>query len=138
MAQRDIYHEACKNALTKDGWIITHDPLILSFGKRNVYVDLGAELPLAAEKGGRKIAVEVKSFRGPSEIVNLENALGKYVFYRSLLAQDEPERVLYLAVTDDVFRGIFTEPLGQFIQTEHNLRIIVFDDASEVISKWIQ
>jgi len=137
MAQKDIYHDACKNALTKDGWIITHDPFTLSFGKRNLYIDLGAEQQIAAEKEGRKIAVEVKSFRGPSEIVNLENALGKYVFYRSLLAQDEPERVLYLAVTDDVFRGIFTEPVGQFIQAEHNLKIIVFDDATEVIVKWI-
>jgi hypothetical protein len=137
MAKKDIYHDACKNALIKDGWIITHDPFTLSFGKRNLYIDIGAEQPIAAEKEGRKIAVEVKSFRGPSEIVNFENALGKYVFYRSLLAQDEPERVLYLAVTDDVFRGIFTEPLGQFILTEHNLRLIVFDDMAEVIVKWI-
>ncbi len=137
MAQKDIYHDACKNALIKDGWIITHDPFILSFGKRNAYVDIGAELPMAAEKGGHKIAVEVKSFRGPSEMINLENALGQYILYRSLLKQDEPERVLHLAVTDDVYRGIFSEPLGQFIKAEHDLKIIVFNDIAEVIVKWI-
>jgi hypothetical protein len=56
---------------------------------------------------------------------------------KNALVQDEPERILYLAVTDDVFRGIFTEPLGQFIITEHHLRLLVFDDTAEVIVKWI-
>jgi len=32
MATRDIFHEAVKHALVKDGWTITHDPLSLSFG----------------------------------------------------------------------------------------------------------
>ncbi|NES81813.1 MAG: hypothetical protein F6K10_10645 [Moorea sp. SIO2B7] len=26
MAAHDIYHQSVKNALIKDGWIITHDP----------------------------------------------------------------------------------------------------------------
>jgi hypothetical protein len=37
MPQRDIYHDAVKNALIKDGWEITADPLILQFGGRNIY-----------------------------------------------------------------------------------------------------
>ncbi|MEM1122330.1 MAG: element excision factor XisH family protein, partial [Bacteroidota bacterium] len=27
MAAKDIFHETVKEALVKDGWIITHDPL---------------------------------------------------------------------------------------------------------------
>lgn len=33
MAARDVFHEAVKNALVKDGWTITHDPLALPFGE---------------------------------------------------------------------------------------------------------
>ena len=60
MPQRDIYHDTVKNALIKEGWEITADPLILQFGGRNIYVDLEAESPIAAQKKGRKIAVEIK------------------------------------------------------------------------------
>jgi XisI protein/XisH protein len=37
MPRRDVYHEAVINALRKDGWTITHDPLILAFGRRDIY-----------------------------------------------------------------------------------------------------
>ncbi len=79
-----------ENALIKDGWTITHDPLILAVGRRDIYVDLGAEQPVAAEKEGRKIAVEVKSFVGPSAVHDLEQAISQYSLYRIVLTQDEP------------------------------------------------
>lgn len=59
---KDKYHDAVKNALVKDGWTITHDPYRISFGIERVYVDLGAERMLAAERGKEKIAVEIKTF----------------------------------------------------------------------------
>jgi len=31
------------NALVADGWVVTHDPLSLSYGGRDLYVDLGVE-----------------------------------------------------------------------------------------------
>ena len=43
MPARNFYPETVKNALVKDGWRITDDPLILSIGKKNLFVDLGAE-----------------------------------------------------------------------------------------------
>ena len=52
LCQQDIYHDIVKNALLKDGWTITHDPLVLRWGTTDVYVDLGAEQLLAAEKHG--------------------------------------------------------------------------------------
>ena len=73
MPVRDVYHTAVRNALVKDGWIITHDPYTFTFGLRNLFVDLGAEWPIAAEKGGRKIAVEIKSFGSPSEVHDLKS-----------------------------------------------------------------
>jgi hypothetical protein len=63
MPARDIYHSVVVHALMADGWNITHDPLSLSYGGKDLYIDLGAErVTIAAEREGQKIAVEIKSF----------------------------------------------------------------------------
>nr|WP_313898253.1 element excision factor XisH family protein [Nodosilinea sp. LEGE 07298] len=72
MPARDLYHDAVRVALEKDGWTITDDPLILTIGLRSVFVDLGAEKLIAAERGTEKIAVEVKSFLSPLPLVTLK------------------------------------------------------------------
>ena len=84
MPARDRYHDQVKNALIKDGWTITDDPLHVKWGKKDMYVDLGAEQLLAAEKDQRKIAVEVKSFLGHSEMADLEQAIGQYTVYHDV------------------------------------------------------
>ena len=43
MPAKDIYHDSVRNALIKDGWTITNDPYILSIGKKDLFVDLGAQ-----------------------------------------------------------------------------------------------
>ncbi len=43
MPAKDIYHDTVKNALIKDGWNITNDPYILTIGRKDLFVDLGAE-----------------------------------------------------------------------------------------------
>ncbi len=124
-------------ALEKQGWTITNDPLRLSYGSRNLYVDLGAENLLAAEKGDRLIAVEIKSFTGRSEVNDLKKAIGQFVMYRSVLARREPDRVLYLAVPDEILRDIFEEPLGKLLLEDNLAQVFGFDPTKEVISKWI-
>lgn len=103
MPQRDLYHTTVVKALQKEGWVITDDPLRLTYGGRNVYTDLGAEQPIAAEKAGRKIAVEIKSFVGESDIHELEVSVGQYRMYRNILAELQPDRILYLAVPMTAF-----------------------------------
>jgi len=76
MPTKDLFHEAVKRALIKAGWVITHDPLFLKWGKRKVFIDLGAEQMLGAEREGEKIAVEIKSFASDSIITDLHNAVG--------------------------------------------------------------
>jgi len=138
MPVRDIYHDNVKAALIKDGWTITHDPLTVPFGIRtNIYVDLGAQRLIAASKENQKIAVEIKSFVSKSAIDDLEDALGHYVLYLSLLEEFEPERKLFLAITRETFESIFNEPVGQTLIRKLNLHIIIFDDKKEVIAKWI-
>lgn len=137
MPAKDIYHNVVRVALEKDGWTITDDPLRLSIGSRAVYVDLGAEKLFAAEKEGQKIAVEVKSFLNPSPVTDLENALGQYVLYSKILEEQEPERILYLAISFTVFRDIFLEEIGQLVLRQTDLRILVFNQDKEEILQWI-
>ena len=137
MPAKDFYHEQMKQALVKDGWDITHDPLTFKWGKKDIYVDLGAEEILAAEKRGRRIAVEVKSFIGDSEVEDLKNALGQFVLYHDILAQLEPERMLYLAIRETTYEEIFAEPIGQILLENQRVRLVVFDANTEVITKWI-
>src|SRR5947209_20607344 len=125
MSRPDVYHEAVRHALEKDGWAITHDPLTLSVGGRDIYVDLGAEQPIAAEKEGRKIAVEVKSFLGASPVRDLEEAIGQFVLYRDIVRIDEPDRRLYLAIRDETFLGIFSEPMGQVVVSRSRIPLVV-------------
>ncbi len=97
MPAKDRYHDAVKSSLIRDGWTVTHDPLTLRWGKKDLFVDLGAERLLAAEKDQEKIAVEVKSFIGRSEAEELEKALGQYILYQDIMEELEPERELFLA-----------------------------------------
>lgn len=54
---KDVFHQQVKNALIKDGLIITNDPLYIRISDAvKVQIDLAAEsamLPLGAAKGER-------------------------------------------------------------------------------------
>ena len=136
MPAKDIYHDTVKNALIRDGWTITDDPLRLRWGNDLLYVDLGAERLLTAKKEDEKIAVEVKSFVGPSNIAALENALGQYIVYRNIIEELEPDRTLYLAVHEEIFSTIFEEALGEMLLRKNHIKLVIFSRTEEVIVKW--
>jgi hypothetical protein len=102
-----------------------------------MYVDLGAEHLLAAEKGPRRIAVEIKSFLGDSELNELEKALGQFTLYRSVLAEIEPDRELFLAVPHHVLLDVFKEPLGQLLLKNQLTQVFGFDPKTGEITEWI-
>lgn len=138
MPAKNIYHDAVIQALIADGWTITDDPLRISFGNRDLYVDLGAErLTIGAAKGEERIAVEVQSFLKRSVVRDLEEAVGQFAIYRTVLARSEPDRVLYLAVPRYTFETILAEQFGQLIVSELHLRLLVFDDQQERVIQWI-
>ncbi len=139
MPARDIYHNHVRQALIKDGWAITDDPLKLLIGGRDLYVDLGAERLLAAERAGRRIAVEVKSFVSKSPVADLEEALGQYTLYHDILLDTETEadRILYLALRRSAFKALFEEPIGQVLLKNNRLRLLVFDPRRKEIVQWI-
>ena len=137
MPALDIFHDEVKNALVKDGWTISDDPLSIRFGKKLLYVDLAAQRLLGAERAGSKIAVEIKSFVGKSDVLDLEQALGQFILYKELLGETEPDRVLYLAVEEAAYEAVFEEPIGELLLAKKRLRVIVFDSDTEEIRRWI-
>jgi len=137
MPAKDLLHDCVKNALIKDGWKITDDSFRLKCKGRKLYVDLGAERILAAEKGEEKIAVEIKSFVGASEMNDLENALGQFIFYRAILAENEPDRELFLAVPDEVFQTLFQKEFYDLLTKNNLAKVFGVNEEKEEIIGWI-
>lgn len=137
MPAKDLYHDIVKHALTKDGWTVNHDPLTLRWGRKDYFVDLGAEKLLAATKANRKIAVEVKSFVGRSEAEDLEKALGQFILYHDIMAEIEADRELFLAVRRSTFYESFEEGVGRLMIEKKRIQLIVFDDDQEEILQWL-
>ncbi len=138
MAAKDIFHEAVKQALEKEQWAITDDPLTFKFGNVNFQVDLGAERVIAAERAGEKIAVEIKSFLNPSAITDFYSALGQFLSYRLALAATEPERILYLAIPLDAYQTFFQFEFTQIAIQQYQVLLIVYNPVNEVIVHWIK
>lgn len=137
MPARNIDHDAVRDALVADGWTITDDPLSLKVGDRDLFLDLAAERPvIAAERGTERIAVEIQSFRGPSAVADLQQAVGQFTLYRAVLDRQQPDRTLFLAVTEDVYNGILTEPVGQYVTADAGLRFLLFDAATRRVIRW--
>ena len=137
MPARDLLHPVVRRALERDGWEVTADPLVLKVGRRAVFVDLGAERLLGASRGSIHIAVEVKSFVGPSELAELEGALGQYMLYERILRQQQPDRTLWLAVPSHVWSGLFREAIGELLLSDGSLRLLVVEEEKERIERWI-
>ncbi|MEM0991970.1 MAG: element excision factor XisH family protein [Bacteroidota bacterium] len=138
MSKRDTYHNLVRAALEELGWDVTHDPLSVKAGTRKIRVDLGAEL-IGAEKGEEKIAVEIKSFLRRSELTDFYEALGKFRYYKYVLNQSMPERILFLAIPEDFYVTFFEEEVfNQAIIEIENLKIILFNIEEGKITKWIK
>ncbi|MBK8455143.1 MAG: XisH family protein [Thiofilum sp.] len=137
MPAKDLYHEAVKQALIKDGWTVTNDPLHIRYGGFDFYIDFGAEDLLGASKNGQKIAVEVKTFLGTSALRELHVTVGQLLNYRLVLAESDPERHLYLAIPEYIYDTLFETPFGKLVLEKHHIKLIVFDEQQEVITQWL-
>lgn len=147
MPPRDSIHNIVKQAMIKDSWEITDDPYVISYGERFLFVDLAATESsninpiqgqfIGAQQRNSRIAVEVKDFRGKSAIADLEQAIGQYILYRLLLEKVDPERLLYLAITDLTYSNIFSEPIGELVITEVPLNLLVVDSKKVEVKQWI-
>ena len=127
MSRRDDLHFSLRRTLEKDGWTITDDPLILVLEKTLLKADLGAEKFFAAEKKGRKIAVEIKGFDSPSVINELEKTMGQLQLYQWALEKQEPERQLFLAISQAIYIRHFQKPIFQLAVERNKINLLVYE-----------
>jgi hypothetical protein len=137
MSARDLFHQVVRHALEKENWQITHDPYALQTDSFDLAIDLGAEKILAAELGETKIAVEIKSFLGSSKISEFYGALGQFITYRLALQKLEGDRILYLAVPENLYDKFFATSLVQELLQQNTIYLITYDIEQENIVKWI-
>ena len=133
MSLLEIYYNKVKSALIKDGWTITHDPLRLFWDGLERKTEL--EPVLGAEKAGQLIAITIGSFVGPSDVSDLERALGQYLMYRLALKQQQSGYVLYLAVSEETWYNVFSEPIGKLAL--ERMRLLVFSSPDSAIQRWV-
>ena len=137
--KRDKYHYVFIEALKKEGWTITHDPYFLYIGRRKGFIDIGAERQLiAAEKDTEKIAVEIKSFTGASDLDQFEDALGQFLVYLVALEDKEADRELYLGIPKGFYNRFFDDPFFIRLCQRFNVKIIVYDEDTTSIIQWIK
>lgn len=138
MAAKDIFHELVKLALINEGWQITHDPYKIIMGRRRGYIDLGAEREIiAAEKESQKIAVEIKSFVGNSDLDEFEDALGQFLLYWKALKLNDPERILYLAVPVGFYERFFDDAFFVDVASSFDVKMLIFNEIEPKIKQWI-
>ncbi|CAD5927317.1 fdxN element excision controlling factor XisH-like protein [Planktothrix agardhii CCAP 1459/11A] len=138
MPAKDIYHEAVKNALIKDGWTITADPYPLEYEDVELYPDLAVEKFISEEQKQRKIIIEIKSFISSSLMKDFELALGQYILYRDLiqLAQDEYQEI-YLAIKDEIYDTFFQRKSIKAVVKLNQVALLVINTDKEEIVQWI-
>lgn len=137
MSAKDAFHYVVKTALQKDGWLITHDPYPLQAGTFDLAIDLGAQKVIAAQKQGLEIAVEIKSFLGPSKISEFYGALGQFITYRAALRNQEPQRILYLAVSSDIYDRLFATVFIRELVEQNQVYLVIYNIDREVIERWL-
>lgn len=135
---KDLYHNQVKVALEKEDWQITHDPYEIRVGGVEMYIDLAAEQMIAAQRGAIKIAIEIKSFINPSTISDFHLAHGQFLDYRYALELEEPDRILYLAVPDRIYRTFFTLNFIDRVRQRSQIKLVVYDAKQEIIVQWIE
>ncbi len=133
---KDLLHNAVKNALIQDGWIITADSYIIETDDVDYQVDLGAEKIISAEKENEKIAVEVKSFIASSFVYEFHRILGQFLNYSLGMEEFEPDRKLYLAVPHQVYKEYFHLSFVQKAVKRYKMKLFIYEPTTLKIIKW--
>jgi hypothetical protein len=90
-------------------------------------IDLGAEKLVCAEKETQKIAIEVKSFLNRSLTYDFHAAYGQFRIYRRGIQKIDPERVLYLAIAEDVYTELQSRIFYVELIEEENIKLLIFN-----------
>ncbi len=102
-----------------------------------MYIDLGAEKLISADKDNQKIAVEIKSFLQNSTLTEFYQALGQFLSYKQALEIEEPERKLYLAVPLDTYDEFFKQHFVQELIQRYFINLLIYKPETEELIQWI-
>ncbi|MCA0456708.1 MAG: hypothetical protein LCI00_22235 [Chloroflexi bacterium] len=135
MPRLDECHEQVVHALENDGWQVDARPRRLIHEERLVFIDIQA----AKGVNGRRqqiLLAEVKCFPDrESTTQELYIAFGQYILYRALLAQEEIDLPLYLAVPLDAYEDIFDSTVMRTI-SDNRIKLVIVNIETETISQW--
>ena len=109
----------------------------IEFEDARLLADLADERTLAAQKGTQKIAVEIKVFGSVSSYSELKKAVGQYQIYRTFPKRLEPDREIFLAVSETIYQKVFQRPSVRVIVSELGINLLIFNEEAEAIVQWI-
>ncbi len=124
---KDLYHDAVKTALMKEGWMIIDENYQLKPDpKLTFYVDVQAEKFVLAKKKTQVILVEVKSFISQSNTYELHSSIGQYLVYKTALEYLKFDKEIFLAVPISIYKSLFQRSFMQFLIEKYELKLLPF------------
>lgn len=71
-------------------------------------------------------------------VADLQQAVGQFVMYRYFLADEEPDRALFVAVSAETYGRVFAAGAGRLLRDEIGMPLLVVDTATEEVVRWIK
>lgn len=137
MPRKDTFHQTVKEALEKDNWVITHDPLFVpTEGGNNFFIDLGSEKIVGIKKEGRQIAVEIKSFDENNPMYDFYEILGQFLIYNIALSEQFLHWELFIAMSKTGYYKLKEAPIFNKAMQQFNMQFIIIDKVSKTIIEW--
>lgn len=101
-----------------------------------MFLDLAANKVIIANRETLKIAVEVKSFVGLSAVTDFHLAIGQFLNYRLALEELEADRILYLAIPDDIYHNFFQDSFIQKVIDNYSIKLLIINTQQGEILLW--
>lgn len=93
---------------------------------------------LPPRKAAKRSSLRSSRFLARPIVRDLHMALGQFFFYRYLLRDWEPARVLWLALPEEAFVSILGDVAGLDLIEALEVRLFTVDPLSEEIVRWLK
>ncbi len=84
----------------------------------------------------KKLLLKLKGLLATQSVSDFHTVLGQFLNYHIALSENEPERILYLAVPLDTYETFFQTRLAKIAVQRYQVKLIVYDPIMEVIAQW--
>ena len=137
---KDFIHYFVKEALIKEGWKVTDDPLSIILAEDETFfeVDLAIEKKSISKSINKILAIEIKSFQGGSIINAFHEALGQFLNYKAAIQEQNLGYDLFLAVSEIGWKKINSYKFIQRRIAQFGLQFLIVNTKNKTISKWIK